>query len=53
MLTLITPPEAAPISLAEIRSQCRVDPADESEDALLAQYIRAAASWPKPTWARR
>jgi uncharacterized phiE125 gp8 family phage protein len=39
-LTLITPPAAVPISIQEIRAQCRVD--DASEDALLAAYLRSA-----------
>jgi uncharacterized phiE125 gp8 family phage protein len=39
-LILITPPTATPISIQEIRAQCRVDSADE--DALLAAYVRAA-----------
>jgi uncharacterized phiE125 gp8 family phage protein len=39
-LILITPPAAAPISIQEIRAQCRVD--DASEDALLMAYVRAA-----------
>jgi uncharacterized phiE125 gp8 family phage protein len=39
-LILITPPSAAPISIHEIRAQCRVD--DPSEDALLMAYVRSA-----------
>jgi uncharacterized phiE125 gp8 family phage protein len=39
-LQLITPPVAVPISLAEIKAQCRVDSEDES--ALLAGYVRSA-----------
>jgi uncharacterized phiE125 gp8 family phage protein len=39
-LILITPPTAAPISIHEIRAQCRVD-ANE-EDALLMAYLRSA-----------
>jgi uncharacterized phiE125 gp8 family phage protein len=39
-LILITPPAAAPITIQEIRAQCRVD--DPSEDALLMAYVRGA-----------
>ena len=39
-LILITPPTATPISLGEVRAQCRVD--DASEDALLMAYVRSA-----------
>lgn len=39
-LTLITPPDAEPITLAEAKAHCRVD--GDSEDALLATLIRAA-----------
>jgi uncharacterized phiE125 gp8 family phage protein len=39
-LTLVTPPAAAPVSVVEVRAQCRVT--DASEDALLAGYIRSA-----------
>jgi uncharacterized phiE125 gp8 family phage protein len=42
-LTLITPPAALPISLAEVRAQCRVD--DVSEDALLMGYVRSAVDF--------
>lgn len=41
-LTLITPPTVEPISLAEARTQCRVDAGDTAEDTLLALYIQAA-----------
>ena len=41
-LTLITPPAVEPVSLADMRVQCRIDAADTSEDALLAIYITAA-----------
>ena len=41
-LTLIVPPAIEPVSLAEMRAQCRIDDADTSEDALLAIYITAA-----------
>ena len=39
-LTLITPPDAEPITLAEAKAHCRVD--GDSEDALLTTLIRAA-----------
>jgi uncharacterized phiE125 gp8 family phage protein len=39
-LILITPPAAAPISIQEVRAQCRVDSVDE--DALLMAYVRSA-----------
>jgi uncharacterized phiE125 gp8 family phage protein len=39
-LILITGPTATPISIQEIRAQCRVDSADE--DALLMAYVRSA-----------
>jgi uncharacterized phiE125 gp8 family phage protein len=39
-LTLVTPPAAPPISLAEIKAQVRVE--DGSEDALLMGYVRSA-----------
>jgi uncharacterized phiE125 gp8 family phage protein len=39
-LVLITPPAAVPISLAETCAQVRID--DNSEDALIAGYIRSA-----------
>jgi uncharacterized phiE125 gp8 family phage protein len=39
-LILITPPAAAPLTIQEIRAQCRVDGADE--DALLMAYVRSA-----------
>lgn len=41
-LTLITPPAAEPISLAEARAQCRIAADDTAEDSLLAVYIQAA-----------
>lgn len=41
-LSLITPPSIEPVSLSEMRVQCRVDAADTGEDALLAIYITAA-----------
>jgi uncharacterized phiE125 gp8 family phage protein len=42
-LVLVTPPAAVPLSLAEVRAQCRVD--DTSEDALLMGYVHSAVSW--------
>jgi uncharacterized phiE125 gp8 family phage protein len=39
-LILITPPAALPISLAELKAQCRVD--DATEDPLLLGYTRSA-----------
>jgi len=39
---LITPPTVEPVSIADMRMQCRVDADDASEDALLAIYITAA-----------
>jgi uncharacterized phiE125 gp8 family phage protein len=42
-LTLITPPAALPVSLQEVRAQCRLE--DASEDAMLVGYIRSAVSW--------
>jgi uncharacterized phiE125 gp8 family phage protein len=42
-LTLITPPAAMPISLAEIKAQCRLDNSDE--DAVLMGYVRAATDY--------
>jgi uncharacterized phiE125 gp8 family phage protein len=42
-LILITPPTAAPISVAELKAQCRVDSTDQ--DALLAGYIKAATDF--------
>lgn len=39
-LTLITPPDAEPITLAEAKLHCRVD--GDSEDSLLTTLIRAA-----------
>ena len=39
---LITHPAVEPISLAEARTQCRVDPDDTGEDALISIYITAA-----------
>lgn len=39
-LTLIIPPAIEPVSVAEVRAQCRID--DSTEDALLAIYIQAA-----------
>jgi uncharacterized phiE125 gp8 family phage protein len=42
-LTLITPPAAVPVSLAEVKAQCRVD--DASEDPLLVGYIRSATDY--------
>lgn len=41
-LTLITPPEAEPITLAEAREQCRID--GTADDALLTIAIAAARS---------
>lgn len=41
-LTLITPPAVEPVTLADMRLQCRVDAADMAEDSLLAVYIAAA-----------
>jgi uncharacterized phiE125 gp8 family phage protein len=41
-LTLINPPDVEPVTLAEMRAQCRVDADDASENALLAIYITAA-----------
>jgi uncharacterized phiE125 gp8 family phage protein len=41
-LTLITPPTAEPVSLAEAKAQCRVTAADE--DGLLAGFLVAARS---------
>lgn len=41
-LVLITPPAAAPISLAEAKAQCRVEYGDE--DLLLQHYIDAATA---------
>jgi len=39
---LITPPTVEPVSIADMRMQCRVDAEDASEDALLAIYATAA-----------
>jgi uncharacterized phiE125 gp8 family phage protein len=39
-LTLISPPAAVPISLAELKAQCRAFEPDE--DAVLAGYVRSA-----------
>jgi uncharacterized phiE125 gp8 family phage protein len=39
-LALITPPAAVPVSMAEVKAQCRIDSSDE--DALLAGYVRSA-----------
>lgn len=39
-LKLITAPATEPVTVAEVRAQCRVD--DTAEDALLAVYIEAA-----------
>ena len=41
-LSLIVPPSIEPITVAEMRAQCRIDASDTSEDALLAIYITAA-----------
>jgi uncharacterized phiE125 gp8 family phage protein len=42
-LTRLSPPSPAPVSLAEVRAQCRIDADDE--DALLMAYVRAATDW--------
>jgi uncharacterized phiE125 gp8 family phage protein len=42
-LQLVTAPVGLPVSLTEVRAQCRV--ADTAEDALVAGYIHAATSW--------
>lgn len=41
-LKLITGPATEPVTLAEARAQCRVDPDDTSEDSLLESLIAAA-----------
>lgn len=38
----ISGPATEPVTLAEVKLQARLDPADTSEDALLAQYIASA-----------
>lgn len=40
--TLISQPGVEPVSLEEMRAQCRISADDTSEDTLLAIYIRAA-----------
>jgi uncharacterized phiE125 gp8 family phage protein len=42
-LRLVSPPAVLPLSLGEVRAQCRVD--DSSEDALLMGYAHSAVSW--------
>lgn len=41
-LMLITPPMTSAISLQEAKAQCRIEPEDDTEDALLEAYIDAA-----------
>lgn len=41
-LTLITPPAVEPLTLADARTQCRVDADDTSQDSLLQDCIVAA-----------
>jgi uncharacterized phiE125 gp8 family phage protein len=43
-LTLITPPAAVPLSMAEARAHLRLED-DQSEDALIAGFIRIATAW--------
>lgn len=42
MLELITPPEADPVSVAEIKAHLRIE--HDDEDALLATYVRSATA---------
>jgi uncharacterized phiE125 gp8 family phage protein len=42
-LTLVTGPAAVPISLAEVKAQCRLE--DNAEDALLMAYVRSAVDY--------
>jgi hypothetical protein len=42
-LTLVSGPAAAPVSLAEVKAQCRYDAADE--DALISGYIGRRPRW--------
>ena len=42
-LTVTSPAETAPVSVAEVRAHLRIDHTDEDE--LLAGYVRAATDW--------
>jgi len=42
VLTLVSGPEALPVSLAEVKASGRLDGLDESEDAVIAGHLRAA-----------
>lgn len=44
-LRVVTPPVLEPVSLAEAKQQCRVDPAQRDEDLLIAGYIAAARDY--------
>lgn len=61
-LSLIVPPAVEPVSLAEVRLQCRIDADNTAEDSLLAVYIKAARTMAEhelqralidQTWERR
>jgi uncharacterized phiE125 gp8 family phage protein len=47
MFSLILPPVAIPLSLAEVKAQCRIE--DNAEDALLMAYVRSAADYVETT----
>lgn len=44
-LSLVTGPAIEPVSLAEAKSQCRIDPSVTDEDGAVSDYIRAAREW--------
>jgi uncharacterized phiE125 gp8 family phage protein len=39
---IISGPTAEPVTLAELKDQCRLDPSDTSQDTMLSGYITAA-----------